>query len=226
MTDMTDTAVLQQIVSTFSEGAYDEIRTLVRRALAEGGDPARILDDGLIEGLRQVGESFRRGEVYLPDMMMAAEAWQAGMDLLEPLLAVRPATGTARGKVVIGTVKGDIHSLGKNIVVTMLKAANFEVVDLGINVPASRFIEEAERRQAEIIAASALMTTTMPQQRDILEHLTAGHKREAYFVMVGGGCTTAEWAKEIQADAYGETAADAVALAQAHMASLKHRRLA
>ena len=159
---------------------------------------------------------FRRGEVFLPEMMLAAEAWQAGMDVLDPLLAGQPQV-EAKGHVVIGTVKGDIHSLGKNIVSTMLKTAGFELTDLGVDVPASRFVTAAIDGRADIIAVCALMTTTMPQQKEVIEHLVAAGKRKDFFVMVGGASTTQAWADQIGADGHGETAADAVALAEAHV---------
>lgn len=221
MTKKAVNKTLGKIIEAFKSGQFDEIKSLVQQAVDEGTEPARILDDGLVVGIREVGEQFRRGEVYLPEMMMSAEAWQEGMNLLKPHLAEAQTPIKSVGKIVIGTVMGDIHSLGKNIVATMLKAANFEVIDLGMEVPASKFVEEAEKHGAHIIAASALMTTTMPHQRDIIEHLEAARKREDFFVMVGGGPTNETWAEEIKADAYGETAADAVSLAFEQMESLK-----
>ncbi len=202
-----------RIVAAFVEADFDRVPALVREGLEAGLAPRALLDDGLVAGIREVGEQFRREEVYLPEMMLAAEAWQAGMDLVEPLLE-GATRADARGKVVIGTVKGDIHSLGKNIVATMLKASGFEVVDLGVDVPASRFVSAAGDARAEVIAVCALMSTTIPQQREVLEHLAAAGRRDDFFVMVGGAAVTAEWAREIGADGYGETAADAVALAR------------
>jgi corrinoid protein of di/trimethylamine methyltransferase len=209
--------ILQQIMEAFTEGEFDEIQPLVQQGLDAGLDPDGILDNGLIPGIREVGERFRRSEVYLPEMMMAADAWQEGMELLEPLISEQGGKAEPVGRVVLGAVKGDIHSLGKNIVATMLGTAGFEVLDLGVDVRASKFIDEAEGFKADIIALSALMTTTMPQQRDVVEHLLARGLRDKYYVMVGGGPTTAEWAQEIGADAFGETAADAVNLALAHV---------
>jgi methylmalonyl-CoA mutase cobalamin-binding domain/chain len=169
-----------------------------------------------VAGIREVGEMFRRGDAFLPEMMLGAEAWQAGMDVIEPLLEGQDQSGAA-GKVVIGTVKGDIHSLGKNIVCTMLKTAGFDVVDLGTDVPASTFVTAAVDAKADVIALCALMTTTSPQQREVIEHLKAGGRRDDFFVMVGGSAASAEWATEIGADGYGETAADAVAMAEDHV---------
>ena len=138
--------------------------------------PRALLDDGLVAGIREVGELFRRGDVFLPEMMLAAEAWQEGMDVLEPLLSA-DARAEPKGKVVIGTVKGDIHSLGKSIVSTMLKTAGFDVIDLGTDVPASRFVTTALQERAGIIAVCALMTTTVPQQREVIEHAFASGRR-------------------------------------------------
>lgn len=213
--------ILQQIMEAFIEGEFDEIQPLVQQGLDAGLDPDGILDNGLIPGIREVGERFRRSEVYLPEMMMAADAWQEGMELLEPLISGQGGEAEPVGRVVLGAVKGDIHALGKNIVATMLGTAGFKVLDLGVDVPASKFIDEAEGFKADIIALSALMTTTMPQQRDVVEHLLARGSRDKYYVMVGGGPTTAEWAQEMGADAFGETAADAVNLALAHVEGKK-----
>ena len=211
---------LRDIVSAFTSADFDQIPSLVRNGLDAGLEPQALLNDGLVPGIREVGEQFRRGEVYLPEMMLAAEAWQEGMTLLEPLMAGQPEQ-QAKGKVIIGTVKGDIHSLGKNIVTTLLKTAGFEVFDLGVDVPASKFVAKAMETRADVIAVCALMTTTMPQQKEVIEHLFAANKREDFFVMVGGACTTQEWANQIKADAYGATAADAVALAEGYVKKLR-----
>jgi corrinoid protein of di/trimethylamine methyltransferase len=209
--------ILEQIRAAFVDGQFDKIQPLVHQGLEEGLDPGAILDGSLIPGIREVGELFRRYEVYLPEMMMAAEAWQEGMDLLEPLLVTPGQRSTSKGKVILGSVMGDVHSLGKNIVATMLQTAGFEVIDLGIDVPAARFVEEAEKARADIIALSALMTTTMPQQRDVIEYLKARGSRAQYYVMVGGGPTNAEWAEQIGADGHGQTAADAITLGLTYM---------
>jgi corrinoid protein of di/trimethylamine methyltransferase len=208
---------LEQIWTAFVNAQFDDIQPLVLQGLDEGLDPGVILDDSLIPGIREVGEQYRRYEVYLPEMMMAADAWQEGMDLLEPLLVAQGQRGAKKGKVILGSVMGDVHSLGKNIVATMLQTAGFEVIDLGIDVAAVKFVEEAEKAKADIIALSALMTTTMPQQRDVIEYLEARGNRARYYVMVGGGPTNAEWAEQIGADGYGQTAADAVNLALARV---------
>jgi trimethylamine corrinoid protein len=210
-------SAVARIRAAFVDGEFDDVRPVVQQGLAEGCDPGSLLDDGMIPGLREVGEQFQRAEVYLPEMMMAADAWQEGMDVLGPLLAAAGRGGEAKAKVVLGSVKGDVHSLGKNIVATMLQTAGFEVIDLGCDVPAAGFVEAAEKASADIIALSALMTTTMAQQEDVVRYLEARGNRAAYYVMVGGGPTTAGWAEEIGADGYGQTAADAVDLALAHV---------
>ena len=124
-------SAIERIRAAFAGGDFDEVRPLIQRGLDEGADPGALLDDGMIPGLREVGEQFQRSEVYLPEMMMAADAWQEGMDLLGPLLAAQGRGGEAKAKVVLGSVKGDVHSLGKSIVATMLQTAGFEVIDLG-----------------------------------------------------------------------------------------------
>jgi corrinoid protein of di/trimethylamine methyltransferase len=210
-------SAVERVRAAFVDGEFDEVSSLIQLGLDGGSDPGALLDDGMIPGLRDVGEQFQRSEVYLPEMMMAADAWQEGMDLLGPLLAAQGRGGEAKAKVVLGSVKGDVHSLGKNIVATMLQTAGFEVIDLGCDVPAAGFAEAAEKAKADIIALSALMTTTMAQQQDVVQYLEARGSRAEYYVMVGGGPTTARWAAEIGADGYGQTAADAVDLALAHV---------
>jgi len=207
---------LTDVVAAFKRADFDSVLELVRIGLDAGVQPDALLNSGLVPGIREVGEMFRRGEVYLPEMMLAAEAWQAGVDVIEPMMAMQ-LRAEAKGKVVIGTVKGDIHSLGKNIVITLLRTAGFEVIDLGIDVPASKFVSTAIDTHADIVAICALMTTTMPQQKEVIEHLLATDKRRDFFVMIGGASTTKEWATQIKADAHGETAFDAVTLAEGYI---------
>jgi corrinoid protein of di/trimethylamine methyltransferase len=217
---MTDKNILD-IEQSFKSGDFDQVHSLVQQSLEKGIPPEDILNKGMISGIRAVGEQFRRGESFLPDMILAADAFQAGMDILRPVMAQAGTEREATGTIVIGTVKGDIHELGKNIVITMLNTEGFNVVDLGIDVPASKFVDEAEKNNADIIALSALMTTTMPQQREVIEHLKARGSRDNYYVMVGGGATDNNWADKIEADAYGETAVDAVAMALAYIKESK-----
>ncbi|MGD2148132.1 MAG: cobalamin-dependent protein [Anaerolineae bacterium] len=213
MTERVNTLV--RIRAAFIDEQSGEIQPLVQQGLDEGLNPDAILDASRIPGIRDLGEQSRRCEVYLPEMMMAADAWQEGMDLLEPLLPAQGQRGEAKDKVILGSVMGDMHSLGKNIVATMLETAGIEGIDLGIDVPAVRFVEEAEKADADIIALSALMTTTMPEQEDAIEYLEARGKSAGSYVMVVGGPTNVEWAEQIGADGYGQTATDAVGLALA-----------
>jgi trimethylamine corrinoid protein len=209
---MAKEAIFESLKSAIIDGEKDKTLAAVDTALKQGVSPSDIIDKGMAPGMKEVGERFARYEIYLPEMMMAAEAWEGAMKVLEPKMA---ATGGARkvGKVVLGTVAGDIHSIGKNIVGAMLKMSGFEVFDLGIDVPASHFVTKAEEVSADVIAASALMSTTMPQQKNIIEHLNARGVRAKYAFFVGGGSTTQEWADQIGADGYGRTAGDATALA-------------
>jgi trimethylamine corrinoid protein len=209
---MAKEAIFESLKSTIIDGEKEKTLAAVDTALKQGISPSDIIDKGMALGMKEVGERFARYEIYLPEMMMAAEAWEGAMKILEPKMA---ATGGARkvGKIVLGTVAGDIHSIGKNIVGAMLKMSGFEVFDLGIDVPASHFVTKAEEVGADIIAASALMSTTMPQQKNIIEHLNARGVRAKYAVLVGGGSTTQDWSDQIGADGYGRTAGDATALA-------------
>ncbi len=175
--------------------------------------PTDIIEGGLSPGMKEVGNRFARYEIYLPEMMLAAEAWDQAMKVLEPKLLESGVERKKVGRVVIGTVSGDVHSIGKNIVAAMLKMSGFEVFDLGVDVAASAFVLKAEEVGADIIAASALMSTTMPQQKNVIEHLNARGVRDKYRVLIGGGSTTQEWADTIGADGYGRTAGDATSLA-------------
>lgn len=206
-----------EITQSFEEGRFEQVPILIRESLDNGGEPEDIMNGGLIIGIRAVGDQFRRGYSFLPDMMLAAEAFQEGMAILQPLMTKDGTEREPTGTVVIGTVKGDIHELGKNIVIIMLKTEGFRVIDVGVDVPASKFVDEAEKNNADIIALSALMTTTMPQQREVIEHLESRGSRVQYYVMIGGGATDENWAEEIEADAYGETAVDSVSLALSYM---------
>lgn len=217
--------IIQKIINAFTSGEFDSVAELVKQSLDQGTDPLVILEEGLIPGIREVGEQFRRGEVYLPEMLLSSEAWQEGMVYLEPLLATNNESRQPIGKVIIGTVKGDIHSLGKNIVTNILISVGFDVIDLGEDVPASKFVDEAEKHQPDVIAVSALMTTTIPQQKEVIEHLKARGIRHDYYVIVGGGATSPEWAEQIEADAYGETAADAITLIEKYLATVNNGEL-
>ena len=210
---MTDKAIFEQLYNAIIAGDTGGLGQVVGEALKEGIKPSDIIEKGMSPGMKEVGDRFARYEIYLPEMMMAAEAWESAMKILEPKLLESGEERKKAGKVVIGTVKGDIHSIGKNIVGAMLKMNGFEVFDLGVDIAASAFVTKAEEVGADIIAASALMSTTIPQQKNIIEHLEARGARGNYRFLVGGGSTTQEWADSIGADGYGRTAGDAVTLA-------------
>lgn len=210
---MINETIYERLIAAIIAGDKDKLLTAVEDALRQNIAPMNILDKGMSLGMKEVGERFSRYEIYLPEMMLAAEAWEQAMKILEPKLL---AGGTKRkkiGQVVIGTVSGDIHSIGKNIVGAMLKMNGFKVFDVGIDVSASTFVTKAEEVEADIIAVSALMTTTMPRQKSIIEYLETRGTRDKYCVLVGGGSTTQDWAVSIGADGYGKTAGDAVTLA-------------
>jgi len=210
---MSDESIYERLGATIIAGDKDKLLQAVEDALREGVTPSGIIEKGMSPGMKEVGERFARYEIYLPEMMMAAEAWEYAMKFLEPKLLEAGTERKKVGRVVLGTVKGDVHSIGKTIVGAMLKMSGFEVFDLGVDVAASAFVTKAEEVEANIIAASALMSTTIPQQKSIIEHLEARGVRSKYCVLVGGGSTNQEWADSIGADGYGRTAGDATTLA-------------
>jgi corrinoid protein of di/trimethylamine methyltransferase len=179
-----------------------------QQAIEKGLDPVKAIEKGLSEGAIIVGDKFDKLEIFLTDLMMAADAMKAGLDVLLPLIPREKVS--KKGTVVSGTVKGDIHDIGKNILAALLRANGFDVYDLGTDVPTSKFIEEAEKVGADIITLSALMSSTIGGQKDVIDYLRETGKREKFIVMVGGGPTTQEWAEEIGADGYTETATKAV----------------
>jgi len=210
---MPDESIYERLGAAIVASARGEVLPAVEAALAEGLSPSDIIERGLSPGMREIGDRFGRYEVYLPELMLAAEAWEQAMKVLEPRLLAAGEEREVVGRVVIGTVKDDIHSIGRNIVAAMLRMNGFEVFDLGADVVTSRFLAKAEEVSADVIALSALLTTTMAGQQSIIEHIEARGERGRYCILVGGGCTTQEWADEIGADGWGRTATDGVALA-------------
>jgi corrinoid protein of di/trimethylamine methyltransferase len=191
---------------------YDTVKTVkaVQAAVDAEIDPLEAIEQGLAWGIREVGERFHRYEIYLPQMVMAADAMMEAMKIFESELSEEQLLQLRRGTVVLGTVEGDIHDLGKSIVAMMLKAAGFEVIDLGKDVKTDDFIKTAIDADADIIGASSLMTTTMPYQRDLIEELTRLGMRDRFKVIIGGGPVNREWAEVIGADGYGKDATEAV----------------
>jgi 5-methyltetrahydrofolate--homocysteine methyltransferase len=200
--------ILTEIAEGLQRGEDDRVGDLVRGAIAQQVPPLDILNDGLLAGMAVIGEQFRLREVFLPDVLLAARAMYAGLDLLKPLLA---RDGVPRvGRVVLGSVQGDLHDIGKNLVGIMLEGAGFEVVDLGNDVSAERFVDAAEAHGASVIGVSALLTTTMPVMKDVVELVRARGLNGHLSVIVGGAPVSDAWAREIGADGYGYDAANAV----------------
>ncbi len=196
------------------DGDEDAAAAVAQQALAAGIDPLDAINVGFVAGMAYVGDQFSAGEMFLPDMMLAAEAMKAALTVLEPEMQKRGTHRTMLGKVVLGTVKGDIHEIGKNLVATMLSASGFEVFDLGVDVPFEKFIEKAREVDADLIGVSALLTTTMTGQRTVIEMLDDMGLRPKIKVMVGGAPVTRSWAQEIGADGSSEDAMGAVTLAK------------
>ncbi len=204
--------ILQKIASNLYEGENKEVAALVQQALDQGLTPGEVLEGGLIAGMDQVGKDFKAGELYVPEVLIAARAMHAGMDLLRPLLAEGEAMSV--GKYVIGTVKGDLHDIGKNLVKMMLEGAGFEMIDLGTDVEPTRFVAAVREHRPQLMGMSALLTTTMVQMKATVEALEEAGLRDSVKIMVGGAPVTAAFADEIGADAYAPDAATAVDVAR------------
>lgn len=201
--------IYESIIDALAGGEKEKTLELVREAIKQGLDAADILSRGLSKGLELVGDKFESLELYLPDMLLAAEVMQEAVALLEPHFG-KSSTQDSGKTVVIGTVQGDMHDIGKNIVSIFLSISGFTVHDIGIDVPVPKFIEEAEEKSANIIAISALMTTTMSYMQDVIGELELKGLRDKYKVIVGGGSVTPEFAHKIGADGYGENFLEAV----------------
>ncbi len=208
-------SILREIAESLERGDEDGVDALVRTALGELHSPLVILHEGLIAGMDVVGARFRDRDIFLPDVLLAARAMHVGLDLLKPLLA-RDGLPMA-GRVVIGTVRGDLHDIGKNLVGIMLRGAGFEVVDLGNDVSPERFVDVAQEQGASVIGLSALLTTTMPGMQEVVGLVRARGLDARMKVIVGGAPVSEAWAREIGADAYGYDAANAVERVRALM---------
>lgn len=204
---------IEKIYEGILDGNSKLVVESIEQALAAGVLPVRILNDGMIAAMGEVGKLFEEGEYFVPEMLIAARAMQKGLELLKPYLTEEDVQSP--GKVVIGTVKGDLHDIGKNLVAMMLEGAAFEVIDLGTDVSPERFIEAAQSSGAHIIAMSALLTTTMPNMKNTIEALKAAGIRDQIKVMIGGAPITQAYADQIGADGFAEDASRAVARARA-----------
>jgi corrinoid protein of di/trimethylamine methyltransferase len=206
--------ILAQITASIVEGEPDEIVELTRQALDVGLEPLAIVNEGLVPGMNTVGDKFQSGEYFLPHLIIAANGMQQAMALLEPELRAREQVVEAAGTVVIGSVAGDIHEIGKSLVATMLSANGFEVHDLGVDVPTETFVTKVKEAGANLLGLSALLTTTMTVQREIIEALTEAGIRDRVKVIIGGAPVNQAWADTIGADGYAEDAVGAVELAK------------
>lgn len=204
---------IDEIASMIERGKAKLVPGLVEEALAEGCDPVEILNRGMIDAMSEVGEKFQRNEIFVPEMLVAARAMKKGVEALKPHLG--SDANVSIGKAVVGTVQGDLHDIGKNLVCLMLESAGFEVQDLGVDVPKERFVEAAADPEVRIVGVSALLTTTMPAMRDTVALLNQAPNRANFKVMVGGAPITAEFAEEIGADAYTTDAASCASVAKA-----------
>jgi methylmalonyl-CoA mutase cobalamin-binding domain/chain len=213
LNSLPDDELVTQMHDDLYDGLADEIVEGTNILLQRGWDAQSVLNDALVEGMRIVGVDFRDGILFVPEVLLAANAMKAGMEVLRPLLAETGAQTI--GKVVIGTVKGDIHDIGKNLVAMMLEGAGFEVINLGINTDADKFIAALEEHQPDILGMSALLTTTMPYMKVVIEALKERGMRDDYIVLVGGAPLNEEFGKAIGADAYCRDAAVAAETAQA-----------
>jgi corrinoid protein of di/trimethylamine methyltransferase len=204
--------LFEEIASVVVEGDKDGVVAAVKKALAEKADPMDIIQKGLTPGITIVGDKFEKMEMYLPEMLLAADAMKAGVELVTPVIKV--GTMKKEGVVVIGTITGDVHDIGKNIVAIYLEALGFTVHDLGKDIPITTFVDQAEEKKADIIGISALLSSTMAYMPDIVEELKRRKIRDKYIVLLGGGAVTPEWAAKIGADGCGTDFAEAAKLAK------------
>lgn len=205
-------SILEEISEFLQKGKRKNVKALIEQALEEGIDPKIILKEGLMSGMSIIGGKFKREEVFVPDVMMAARAMNVGLSILEPKLV--EAGNEPIGRVVIGTVQGDLHDIGKNLTAMLLKGAGFEIYDMGVDVSAEAFLEKAEEVNADIIGLSALLSTTMSQMKEVIDLLKERNLRGKYIVMIGGAPITNEFAEEIGADYYTPDAASAAEVAK------------
>ncbi len=201
---------LSEIANAVIAGNRKRVQELVSKALEGGLNPEEIINNGLLAGMSVIGERFKNNEIFVPEVLVSARAMQAGMDILKPLIAKNPSI--IKGKVVIGTVKGDLHDIGKNLVSMMLEGAGYQVIDLGIDVPPEKFVEAIREHNPDIVGMSALLTTTMPQMKVTIDILKKEGVRNKVKVIVGGAPVTESFAKEIGADGYAPDAPSAVEL--------------
>jgi trimethylamine corrinoid protein len=212
--NMSKEDTLARMEKAIIEGNKQEAEALAREALEEKMDLLEVIEKGYVRGIQTVGDLWERGEYFLPELITSAECMKAAMSILQPELEKAQIQAQSKGKVVIGTVEGDIHDIGKNLVASMLAANGFNVIDLGANVNLERFVEKAEEENADFICLSALLTTTMLGQKRVIEVLKEKNLTPRIKVLVGGAPVNQKWADDIGADGYGENAMKAVKVAQ------------
>ena len=216
LNSLNDEELVQQVHDDLYDGLKEEVEAAVHILLGRGWTPYKVLTEALVEGMRIVGIDFRDGILFVPEVLLAANSMKAGMAILRPLLI---ATGAPRlGKMVIGTVKGDIHDIGKNLVAMMMEGAGFEVINIGINNPVENYLKAIEEHQPDILGMSALLTTTMPYMKVVIDAMVEKGIRNDYVVLVGGAPLNEQFAESIGADAYCRDAAVAVETAKQFMA--------
>ncbi len=203
---------MKQLFDGIVEGNAKVVRSLTESALASGTDPNVLLNQNMIPAMNEVGKRFEEGEYFVPELLLSARAMKGALELLRPLLAARGTQPV--GRVAIGTVKGDLHDIGKNLVAAMLEGGGFEVIDLGVDVPAEKFIDAIKQQKATVVAMSALLTTTMGSMKGVIDALQASGVRPQVKVMIGGAPVTQAYADEIGADGYSDNASAAVTLAR------------
>ena len=223
LSELADNELVEQMHQDLYDGLKEEIEEGVQILLERGWTPYKVLTEALVEGMRIVGIDFRDGILFVPEVLLAANAMKAGMAILRPLLAESDAP--PQGRIVIGTVKGDIHDIGKNLVGMMLEGAGFEVIDIGINTDADGFIAAIEEHKPDMLGMSALLTTTMPYMKVVIEALKEKQMRDDVVVLVGGAPLNEDFAKAVGADAYCRDAAVAVETAKTFMHA-KHNQMA
>jgi len=207
--------IFEELVSSVMSFDADKVMDATRKALSQGIAPVSIIDDGLAKGLRVVGKKFEDGELFLMHLVAAAEAVQRALkELLEPEISKRKEKRESLGRIVLGTVAGDIHDIGKNIVAALLFASGFEVYDLGKDVAVEEFVKKAKEVDANIVGASALLSTTLPMQHEIVKAMVSAGLRNRVKLIFGGAPVTEEWVREIGGDGYGESAVEAVNVAK------------
>jgi len=206
--------LFQKMAQSVLDGDSDTAGALAKEAVDAGIDPLEAITKGFVTGVNKVGESFACGQAFLPELVMAGEAMKAAVATLEPEMQKRGIQRTMLGKVVLATVEGDIHEIGKSLVGTMLSASGFQVYDLGVDVPAARIIAKVKEVDADIVGLSALLTTTMVKQKEVIDELDKLGLRKKVKVMVGGAPVTRDWVQKIEADGFSEDAIGAVAVAK------------